>query len=165
MSQNKDSFIHYKLYQLSSVFSHVWLSATQWLSGCETCMSITNSWSLLKLIELVMPYNHLDLCRSVLLLPSVFPSISVFSNDFVLHIRWPKYWSFSISPFNEYSGLISFRMECFDLLAAQETLKSLLQHHSSKHQFFNAQFSLWSNFNICMRLPEKPQVWVDLSVK
>ena len=81
MSQNKDSFIHYKLYQLSSVFSHVWLSATQWLSGCETCMSISNSWSLLKLIELVMPHNHLDLCRSLLLLPSVFPSIRVFSND------------------------------------------------------------------------------------
>ena len=99
-------------------------------------LSITNSGSLLKLmsIESVMPFNHLILCHPRLLLPSVFPSIRVFSNESVLHMRWPKYWSFSfsISPSNEYSGLISFRMDWLDLLAVQGTLKSLLQHHSSK---------------------------------
>ena len=98
--------------------------------------SITNSWSLLKLtsIESVMPSNHLILCRPLLLPPSVFPSIRVFSNGSVLHITWPKYWSFSfsISPSNEYSGLISFRMDWLYLLAVQGTLKSLLQHHSTK---------------------------------
>ena len=95
-----------------------------------------HSWSLLKLmsIESVMPSNHLILCRPLLLLPSIFPSIRVFCNESVLHIRWPKCWSFSfkISPSNEYSGLISFRMDCLDLLEVQGTLKSLLQHHSSK---------------------------------
>ena len=99
-------------------------------------MSITSSRSLLKLksIESVMPSNHLILCCPLLLLPSIFPSIRVFSNESVLHIRWPKYWSFSFSigPSNEYSGLISFRMDWFDLFAVQGTLKSLLQHHSSK---------------------------------
>ena len=97
-------------------------------------MSITNSRSLLKLmsIESVMPSNHLILCRSLLLPPSLFPSIRVFSNESVLHIRWPKYWSFSISPSNDYLGLISFRVDWLDLLAVQETLKSLLQHHSLK---------------------------------
>ena len=99
-------------------------------------MSITNSWSLLKLmsIESVMPSNHLILCHPLLLLPSIFPSIRVFSSESVLRIRWPKYWSFSfsISPSNEYSGLISFRMDLLDLLVVQGTLKSLLQHHSSK---------------------------------
>ena len=97
---------------------------------------ITNSWSLLKFmfIESVMPSSHLILCCPLLLLPSIFPSIRVFSNESVLRIRWPKYWSFSfsISPSNEYSGLISFRMDRLDLLAVQGTLKSLLQHHSSK---------------------------------
>ena len=95
-------------------------------------------------IELVMPSNHLILCHSLLLLPSIFPSIRVFSNESVLHIRWPKYWSFSfsISPSDKYSGLISFRMDRLDLLVVQGTLKSLLQHHSSKHQFFGAQLSL-----------------------
>ena len=99
-------------------------------------MSISNSWSLLKLmsIESVMPSNHLILCRPLLLLPSIFPSIRVFSNELAFHIRWPKYWSFSfnISPSNEYSRLISFRMDWLDLLAVQVTLKSLLQHPSSK---------------------------------
>ena len=99
-------------------------------------MFITNSWNLLKLmsIELVMLFNHLNLCRSLRLLPSVFPSIRVFSNESVLCIKWPKYWnfSFSVSPSNEDSGLISFRIDWFDLLAIQGTLKSLLQHHSSK---------------------------------
>ena len=111
-------------------------SATPWTAACQASLSITNSWRLLKLmsIESVMPRNHLILCRTLLLLPSIFPSIRVFSNESILHIRWPKYWSFSfsISPSNEYSGLISFRMEWLDLLVVQGTLKSLLQHHSSK---------------------------------
>ena len=102
----------------------------------QPSLSIANSRSLLKLmsIESVMPSNHLILCHSLLLPPSIFPSIGVFSNESVLHIRWPKYWSFSfnISPSNEYSGLISFRMDWLDLLAVQGTLKSLLQYHSSK---------------------------------
>ena len=117
----------------------------------QASLSITSSWSLLKLmsIELVMPSSHLILCRPLLLPPSIFPSIRVFSNESVLQIRWPKYWSFSfsISPSNEYSGLISFRMDWLDLLAVQETLKSLLQHHSSKASilhcsaFFTVQLS------------------------
>ena len=102
----------------------------------QASLSITNSWSLLKLMSIksVMPSNHLILCHPLLLLPSVFPSIRGFSNESALHIRWPKYWSFSlsISPSNEYSGLISFRMDWFDLLAVKGTLKSLLQHHSSE---------------------------------
>ena len=108
-------------------------------------LSITNSWSLLKLMSItsVMPSNYLILCCPLLLLPLIFPSIRVFSSESVLRIRLPKYWSFSfsISPFNEYSGLISFRMDWLDLLAVQGTLKSLLQHNS-KHQFIGAQLSL-----------------------
>ena len=104
--------------------------------ACQVSLSITNSWSLLKLtsIKLVVPSNHLLLCHPLLLLRSVFPNIRVFSNESVLLIKWPKYWSFSfsISPSNEYSGLISFRMDWLVLFAAQGTLKSLLQHHSSK---------------------------------
>ena len=115
--------------------SYVWLFATPWTAAPLAFRSFTSSQSLLKLtfIESVMLSNHLILCHP-LLLPSVFPSIRVFSNESVLHIRWPKYWSFSfyISPSNEYSGLISFRIDWFDFLAAQETLKSLLQYHSSK---------------------------------
>ena len=107
---------------------------------CQASLSITNSRSLPKLmsIELVMPSNHLILCRPLLLLPSIFPSIRVFSNKSTLHMRWPKYWSFSfsISPFNEHPGLISFRIDWLDLLAVQGTLKSLLQHHSSKASIF-----------------------------
>ena len=123
---------------ISSVqsLSHVRLFMTPWTAACQASLSITNSWSLLKLmsIELVMPSYHLILFHPLLLLPSIFSSIRVFSNESVLCIRWPKYWSFSfnISPSNEYSGLISFRMDWFDLLAVQGTLKSLLQHHSSK---------------------------------
>ena len=102
----------------------------------QASLSITNSWSLFKLmsIESVMPSNHLILCHPLLLSPSVFPSIRIFFSESVLCIRWPKCWnfSFSISPSNEHSGMISFRMDCLDLLAVQETLKSLLQHHSSK---------------------------------
>ena len=111
-------------------------SATPWTAACQAFLSITNSWSLLKLmpIELVMPSNHLILCHPLLLPPSVFPSIRVFSNESVLCIRWPKYWTFgfNISPSNEYSGLISFSMDWLGLCAVQGTLKSLLQHHSSK---------------------------------
>ena len=109
---------------------------TPWTAACQASLSITNSRSLLKLmsIESAMPSNHLILCHPLLLLPSIFPNIRVFSNESVLHISWPKYWSFSlsISPPNEHSGLISFRMDWLDLLAVQRTLKSLLQHHSSK---------------------------------
>ena len=116
--------------------SRVRLFVTSWTAARQASLSITNSWSLLKLmsIESVMPSNHLILCCPLLLLPSIFPSIRVFSNESALHIRWPKYWSFSfsISPSNEYSGLISFRMDWLDLLAVQGTLKSLLQYHSSK---------------------------------
>ena len=114
--------------------SHVQLFATPWTVAHQASLSITNSWSLLKLmsIESLMPSNHLVLCHLLLLLPSIFPSIRVFSNESALFSRWPKNWSFSISPSNEYSGLISFRMDWLDLFAVQGTLKSLLQHHSSK---------------------------------
>ena len=116
-------------------FSRVQLFATPWTTAHQASLSITKSWSLLKLmsIESMMPSNHLILCRALLFPPSIFSSIRVFSNELVLCIRWPKYWSFSfsISPSNEYSGLIPFRMDWFDLHAVQGTLKSLLQHHSS----------------------------------
>ena len=124
-------------FQFSSVqsFSCVQLFVTPWTAVHQASLSITNSWSLLKLMSIksVMPSNHLILCRP-LLPPSIFPSIRVFSSELFLCIRWPKYWSFSfsISPSNEYSGLISFRRDWLDLLAVQGTLKSLLQHHSSK---------------------------------
>ena len=130
--------LKYMIYQFSSIqsLSHVWLFATPWIAAHQASLSITNSWTSPKpmTIESVIPSNHLILCYPLLLLPSIFPSIRVFSNDSALHIRWPKYWSlsFSISPSNEYSGLISFRMDWLDLLAVQETLKSLLQHHISK---------------------------------
>ena len=111
-------------------------SAIPWTAAHQASLSISNSWSLLKLmsIEWVMPSNHLILCRPLFLLPSIFPSIRVFPNESTLCIRGPKYWSFSfsISPFSEYLGLISFRIDWFDLLVAQRTLKSLLQYHSSK---------------------------------
>ena len=116
--------------------SHVRLFTTPWTAAGQASLSFTISQSLLKLmsIELMMPFNHLILCRPLLLPLSIFPSIRVFSNESALHIRWPKYWNFSfnINPSSEYSGLISFRMDWFDLLAVQGTLKSLLQHHSSK---------------------------------
>ena len=127
-----------KRIQFSSVrsLSRVWLFATPWTAASQASLSITNSWSLPKLmpIELVMPSSHLILCPPLLLLPSFFPSIRDFSNESALHIRWPKYWSFSFnnSPSNEHPGLIFFRMDWLDLLAVQGTLKSLLQHHSSK---------------------------------
>ena len=125
-------------FQFSSVqsLSRVQLFATPWTAAHQASLSITNSQSSLKpmSIESVMPSNHLILCRPLLLLPSIFPSIRVFSKESALYIRWPKYWSFSfnVSPSNEYSGLVSFKMDWLDLLAGQRTLKNLLQHHSSK---------------------------------
>ena len=126
-------------------------SVTPWTVARQASLSITNSWSLLKLMSIasVMPSNHLILCGLLLFLPSIFPNIRVFFSESVLCIRWPKYWSFSfsISPFNEYSGLISFRMDWLDLLAVQGTLKSLFQHHNSKASilwpsaFFRVQLS------------------------
>ena len=133
--------------QFSSVqsLSHDRVFVNPWITAHQASLSITNSQSLLKLmsIELVMPANHLILCHPLFLLPSIFPIIRVFSNETALHIRWPKYWSFSfnISPSNELPGLI-FRMDWLDLLAVQGTLKSLLQHHSSKASIFGTQLSL-----------------------
>ena len=127
-----EDFHHMAVPQFISVqlLSCVWLFATPWTAACQAYLFITNSQSLLKLMSIVsvMPSNHLMLCHPLLLLPSIFPSIRVFSNESALHIRWPKYWSFSfnISPSNEYSELISFRMNWLDLLAVQGTLKSLL---------------------------------------
>ena len=114
--------------------SHVQLILIPWTAARQASLSFTIFWSLLKhiSIESMMPSHHLILCRPLLLMPSIFPSIRVFSNESVLHIRWPKYWSFSNSASNEYSGLISFRIDWFDLLTVQGSLKSLLQHHSSK---------------------------------
>ena len=116
------------------LLSHVQLFVITWSAGCQASLSITNSQSLPKLmsIESVKPYNNLILCWLLLLLPSIFPSMRVFSNDSALRIRWPTYWSFSTSPSNEYSGRISFRRDWLDLLAVQGTLKSLLRHHTSK---------------------------------
>ena len=128
----------YNLVQFSSVqsLSRVWLFATPWITAHQASLSITNSRSSLKLmsIESMMPSSHLILCRPLLLLPPIPPSIRVFSSESTLHMKWPKYWSFSFStiPSKEIPGLISFRMDWLDLLAVQGTLKSLLQHHSSK---------------------------------
>ena len=130
------------LTQFSSVqsLSHVQLFATPWTTACQASLSITNSQSLLKLmfIESMMPSSHLILCRPLLLLPPIPSSIRVFSNESTLHMRWPKYWSFSfsVSPSNEHPGFISVRMDCLDLLAVQGTLKSLLQHQISKASIF-----------------------------
>ena len=132
--------------------SHAWLFATLWTAACQASLSITNSWSFLKLMSIrsVMPSNHLILCHPILLLPSIFPSIRVVSNESVLHIRWPKILEFQLQhqlPSNEHSGLISFRMDWLDLLAVQGTLTGLLQHHSSKASilrhlaFFTVQLS------------------------
>ena len=135
-------------YQFSSVqsLSRVRLFATPWIAARQASLSITKSQSSLRLmsIESVMPSSHLILCRPLFLLPPIPPSIRFFSNESTLHMRWPKYWSFSfsISPSNEHPGLISFRMDWLELLAVQGTLKWLLQKHNQKHQFFSTQFSL-----------------------
>ena len=126
--------------------SCIQLFVTPWTAACQASLSITNSWSLLKImsIELVMPSNHLILCCSLLLPPSIFPSIRVFSNESALCIRWPKYWSlsFSISPFNEYSGLISFRMDCWISLQSKGLSRVFSNTTVQKHQFFCAQLSI-----------------------
>ena len=131
-----DSWDAWKKFSSVQSLSRVWLFMIPWTAAHQSSLSITNSWSLLKLSSIgsVMPSKHLILCHPLLLPPSIFPSIRVFSKESVLHIRWPKYWSFSfsISPSNELSGLISFKIDWFDLLAVQGTLKSLLRHHSSK---------------------------------
>ena len=128
--------IPFKIYSVQFSHSVVSNSVTPWTAAHQASLSITNSWSLLKLmsVESVMPSNHLILCCPLPLLPSIFPSIMVSYSESVLHVRWPKYssFTFSISPSNEHSGLISFRMDWLDFLAVQGTLKSLLQHHSSK---------------------------------
>ena len=133
---------------------------TPWTIGRQAFPSITKSQSLLKLmsIESVMPSNHLILCSLVLYPPSIFASIRVFSNELVLCIMWLKYWSFGFSnnPCNEYSGLISFRIDWLDLLAVQETLKSLLQHHSSKASILQCSVFFMSNSHICTQLLKKP---------
>ena len=150
------------------LLSRVWLFATPWTAAHQAFLSFTNFRSLLKLmsIELVMPSNHLLLCCPLLFWPSIFPSIRVFSNELALHIRWPKYWtfSFSINLSNEYSGLVSFRIDWFDILAVQETLKSLLQHYSvvlweiwKRWSYSCTQWSLtkenwWEKEAICMIL-------------
>ena len=142
----------YISYVVVQSLSCVRLSETSWTAAHQASLSFTISQSLLKLMSIasVMPSNHLFLCRPLLLPPSIFPSIRVFSNELALPIRWLKYWSFnfSISPSNEYSGLISFRIDWLDLLAVQGALNSLLQHHSLKHQFFSTQSSLQSNSHI-----------------
>ena len=117
-----------------SVVRRIWLFVASWTAACQASLSFTISWNLLTFtfIELVMLSNHLILCRPLLFLPSIFPSIRIFSKELALHIRRPKCWSFSISPSNEYSGLISFRIDWFDLLSVQGTLKSLLYHHNWK---------------------------------
>ena len=163
---DKDSFLYSP--QIGLLWAHFLIRSQSWsfsiccCSVAKSCLTVwdpmdcnmlgfpvfTISWSLLKFlsIELVMPSNHLILCHPLLLLPSIFPSIKVFSNESALRIKWSKYWSFSftISPSDEYSGLISFRVDWFDLLAVQETLKSLLQHHSKPFWFK----SVWSGFSI-----------------
>ena len=139
--------------------NHVQIFVTQWTAECQASTSITKYWSLLKLIsiESVMPSKQLILCHSLLLLPSIFPSTRVFSNESVLRIRWPKYWkfSFTISSFNECSGQISFRTDWLDLHAVQGTLKSLLSHHSLKASVLQHS-SLSSNSHIHTRILEKP---------
>ena len=135
--------------EISSVqsLSRVWLFVTPWTAARQASLSITNSWSLLRLmsIESVMPSSHLIRSPPLFLLPSIFPSIRIFSNESALHIRWPEYWSFSfsISPSNEHPGLISFRIDWLDLLAVQGTLKSLLQHHSSKASINSSALSFF----------------------
>ena len=158
----KELDITFLIQVFSSVqsLSPVWLFATPWITACQASLSITNSWSSLRLtsIESVMPSNHLILCRPLLLLPPIPPSIRVFSNESTLHMRWPKYWSFSFSiiPSKEQPGLIFFRMDWLDLLTVQGTLKSLLQHHSSKASIPRSQLSSQSNSHIHTWPQEKP---------
>ena len=137
---------------VDELLSRVWLFETPWTAARQASLSITISWSLLKLmfIALVMLSNHLILCCPLLLLPSLFPSIRVFSNEFALCVRWPKYWSFSISPSNGYSGLISFRIDWFGLLASKGLSIVFSSTTVWEHQIFSAQPSLWSRFHNLM---------------
>ena len=150
--------------KISSVqlLSRVQILVIPWTVARQASLSITNSWSLLKLISIksVMPFNHLILCHSLLLLPSIFPRIRVFSNESIFRIRWPKHWSFSfnISPSKEYSGTICFRIDCFDLLAGQGLSRVFSNTTVQKHQFFGPRPSLWSSSHIC------PCVTVKLKV-
>ena len=155
------------MFQFSSVqsLSRVRLFATQWIAARQASLSNTNSQSSLKLmsIELVMPSSHLILCRPLLLLPPIPPSIRVFSNESTLCMRWPKYWSFSFSiiPSKEHPGLISFRMDWLDLLAVQGTLKSLLQHHSSKASILRHSAFFTVQLSCPYMTIGKPQPWLD----
>ena len=148
------------LFSSVQLLSRVWLFAIPWTAVRQASLSIANSRNLLKLtsIESVTPSNHFILFHPRRLLPSIFPSIRVFSNESVLPIRWPKYWSFSfsISPYNEYSGLISFRIDWFDLLAVRGLSRVFSNTTVQKHKFFSAQLSLWSNSHIHTWLLEKP---------
>ena len=159
LKQNHSTRSLFNLPQFNSVqsLSDVRLFVTPWTAACQSSLSITNSWSLLKLMSItsVMPSNHLNLYCPLLLRPSIFPSVRVFSNELALHIRWPKYWSFrfSIRLSNEYLGLISFRTDWVDFLAVQGTLKSLLQHHSLKASI------LWNSAFLMVQLSHPdPQV-------
>ena len=145
----------------------VWFFAAPRIAACQASLSFTTSRNLLKLmsIESVMPSNHLILCRPLLFLPSIFPSIRLFSDESALWIRWPNYWSFSFSnsPSNEYSGLSSFRMDWLDLLASKGLSRVFSSTTAWKHQFFGAQLSLWSNFHICTWLQENHSIdYMDL---
>ena len=159
------SFICQEHFQFSSVqsLSCVWLFATTWIAARQASLSITNSRSSLKLMcmELVMPSSHLILCRPLLLLPAVPPSIRVFSNESTLRMRWPKYWSFSFSivPSKEIPGLIFFRMDWLDLLAVQGTLKSLLQHHSSKASILQRSAFFMVQLSYLHMSTGKPSLW------
>ena len=144
--------------------SHVWLFASSWTAACQASLSITNSQNPPKLMSIgsVMPSNHLIFCHPLPLLPSIFPIIRLFSNESALCIRWSKYWSFSfISPSSEHPGLISFRMEWLNLLAVQGTLKSLLQHHSSKASILLCSAFFTVQLSIHTWLLEKPYPWLD----
>ena len=161
LSESQGKSCKYKSVKQSvQSLSHIRRFATPWTAAGQASLSITNSWSLLKrmLITLMMPSNHLILCHPLLLLPLVFLNIRVFSNESLLRIRWPKYWSFgfSISPSNEHPGLISFRMDWLDLLAVQGTLKSLLQHHSSKASILWGSAFFIAISQIHTKLLEKP---------
>ena len=158
--RQKRENINFAVIQSVQSLSRVQLFVTPWIAVRQVSLSITNSWGLLKLrsIELVMPSNYLILCCPLLLLPSIFPSIRVFSSESVLHIRWPKYWSFSfsISPSSEYSGLISLRMDWLDLFAVKGLSSIFSNNTIQKHQFFGTQLSLQSNSHIHTWLLEKP---------
>ena len=148
------------MFVVVEAISCVWFFVALWTVACQPRLSFTIFHSMLKFmsIELVKLSMHLILCRTLLLLPSIFPSIRVLSNESALQETWPKYWnfSFSISPSNEYSGLIPFRIDWFDFLAVKETVKSLLQHHYSKASVLRHSASLWSRCHICTWLLEKP---------